>query len=78
MKRVDTYPITNEVRTKKLYIIQDMLYNNEYNRNLRISHSKNHKHNKNTSLQHQTTKSAIFTYYGRDTKEITRLLKKHK
>jgi hypothetical protein len=57
---------------------KDMLYNNDYNRKLSISHSKNHKHNKNTSLQYQTTKSAIFTYYGKDTKEITRLLKKQK
>jgi hypothetical protein len=55
MNRVHTYPITNESKTKELYIIQDALCNNEYNRNLSISHSRKHKHNKNTSPQHQTT-----------------------
>jgi hypothetical protein len=57
----------------ELNIIQDTLCNNEYNRNLSISHSKSQKHNKNTSSQHQTTKWAIFTYKGKETKEITRL-----
>jgi hypothetical protein len=57
--RVNTYPIITEAKTKELNIIQDTLYNNEYNRNLSISHSKNQKHNKKTSLQYQTTKCAI-------------------
>jgi hypothetical protein len=69
INRVHTYPIT-----KELNIIQNMLYNNEYNKNLSISHSKNHKH-KNTGPQHQTTNSAIFTYYGKETTEITKLFK---
>jgi hypothetical protein len=47
INRVHTYPIT-----KGLNIIQDTLCNNEYNnKNLNISHSRNHKHNKITSQQ---------------------------
>jgi hypothetical protein len=63
MNRVHRYPITNEAKTKEINNIQDTLCANEYNRNLSISHSKNEKHNKNTSPQHPTTKWAIFTYY---------------
>jgi hypothetical protein len=54
--RVNTYPMINEAKTMELNIIQDMLYNNRYNKNLSISHSKNHRHNKNIGPQHQTTK----------------------
>jgi hypothetical protein len=76
INRVHTYPITNEEKTKELNIIQDTLYNNEYNnKNLNISNSRNHKQNKNTSQKHQTTKWATFTYYGKRTKEITKLFK---
>jgi hypothetical protein len=77
MNRVHTYPITNEEKTKKLNIIQDTLYNNEYkNKNLNIRHPRNKKHNnKNTSQQHQTTKWTTFTYYGKETKEIAKLFK---
>jgi hypothetical protein len=53
--RVHTYPITNEERTKELNVIQDRLCNNEYNKNLKTSHLGNHRCNKNTSPQHQTT-----------------------
>jgi hypothetical protein len=72
--RVHTYPIIKEAKTKELNIIQDTLHNNEYNKNINVCHSKNHK-NKNVSPQHQTTKWAIFIYYGRETKEITKLFK---
>jgi hypothetical protein len=73
---VHTYPITKEEKRKELNITQDTLYNNECNnKNLNISHSRNHKHNKNTSQQHQTTRWATFTYYGKATKEITKLFK---
>jgi hypothetical protein len=75
MNRIHTYPITNYAKTKELSITRDTLDNNEYNRNLSISHSKNHKHNKNTSPQHQTKKWAIFIYYGKETKEIRKLYK---
>jgi hypothetical protein len=61
MNRLHTYRITNKAKTKELNIIQDTLCSNEYNINLRTRHSKNHKHNKNTSSQHQTTKWVIFT-----------------
>jgi hypothetical protein len=74
INRVHTYPITNEVKLEELNIIQDTLYNNEYNnKNLNISHLRNHKHNRNISQQHQTPKWASFTYYGNETKEITKL-----
>jgi hypothetical protein len=46
MNRVHTYPITNEEKTKELNIIQDTLYNNEYNKNLSTSHSGNLRHKK--------------------------------
>jgi general stress protein 26 len=36
---------------------------------------KKHKHNKNTSLQHQKAKWAIFTYSRKETKKITKLFK---
>jgi ribosomal protein S4 len=77
MNRVHTYPITNEEKTKELNIIQDTLYNNKYNnKNLNIRHPRNKKHNnKNTRQQHQTTKWAMFTYYGKETKEIAKLFK---
>jgi ribosomal protein S4 len=76
INRVHTYPITNEEKTKELNIMQDTLKSNEYNnKNLNISHSRNHKHNKTSSQQHQTTKWAMFTYYGKQTKEITKLFK---
>jgi hypothetical protein len=62
---------------KELNITQDTLYNNEYNnKNLNIRHPRNKKHNnKNTSQQHQTTKWVTFTYYGKETKDITKLFK---
>jgi hypothetical protein len=75
MKRVNTYPITNEARTKELNIIKDTLYNNKYNKNLSISHSKHHKHNKTIGSQHQTTKWASFTHCGKETQKITKLFK---
>jgi hypothetical protein len=74
LNRVHTYPITKEAKTKELNIIQDTLHNNEYSKTINVCHSKYHKH-KNVSPQHQTTKWAIFTYYGRETKEITKLFK---
>jgi hypothetical protein len=76
MNRIYTYPTTNEAKTKELNIIQDTLHNNEYNRNLSISHSKNHKHNKNTSPQHQTKKLAMFTYYRKEKKKSQNFTKK--
>jgi hypothetical protein len=36
MNRVNAYPITNEAKTRELNIIQDILHNNEYNKNLSI------------------------------------------
>jgi hypothetical protein len=61
MMRVNTYPITNEAKTKALNIIQDTLHNNKYNKNI--------------GPQHQTTKWAIFTYCGKETQKITKLFK---
>jgi hypothetical protein len=72
---VHTYPTINEGKTKELNIIQDTLYNNEYSKNLSIIRSRNHKHKKNTSPQHQTIKWAMFTYYGNVRKDITELFK---
>jgi hypothetical protein len=44
MNRVHTYPIRNEEKTKELNIIQDTLYNNEYNnKNLNTRHPRNKK-----------------------------------
>jgi hypothetical protein len=51
MNRVHMYPITKEAKTKDLNIVQNTLRNNEYNRNLGMRHSKQHKHNKNTHRQ---------------------------
>jgi hypothetical protein len=49
MNRVHTCPITNEEKTKELNIIQDTLYNNEYNnKNLNIRHPIKKKKNKIT------------------------------
>jgi hypothetical protein len=45
-----------EAKSKELNIRQDTFHNNEYNKNLSIRHAKQHKHNKNTGLQHQNTK----------------------
>jgi hypothetical protein len=75
MNTVNTYPITNEAKIKEPNNIQAMFSNNECNRNLSTSHYKNHKHTNNTSPQHPTTKWVIFTYYRKETKEITRLFK---
>jgi hypothetical protein len=75
INRVHKYATTNKAKTKELNIIQDTLCNNKYNGDISISHSRNHKHNKNTSPQKKTTKRAIFTYYGKETKEITRFFK---
>jgi hypothetical protein len=40
-----------------------------------MRHSEQHKQNKNTGMQHQKMKWAIFTYSGRETKKIIKLLK---
>jgi hypothetical protein len=40
-----------------------------------MRHAKQHKHNKNTGLQHQNTKWDIFTYSGKEISKITKLLK---
>jgi hypothetical protein len=69
---VNTYPLTNEAKTKELNIIQDPLYNNEYNKSLRASHQKN---NKNIGPQHQTIKWAIFMHCGKETKRIIQVFK---
>jgi hypothetical protein len=45
---VHTYPITTEEKEKELNIIQDTLYNNEYNKSLSIRSPNQSKHNKNT------------------------------
>jgi hypothetical protein len=80
MNRVHTYPITNEEKTKELNIIQDALYNNEYNnKNINIRHPRNKKHNKkNISQQHQTTKCVTFTYYGKENKRNLKTFRKNK
>jgi hypothetical protein len=75
INRVHSYQITNEAETEELNIIQDTLHNEYSNKNLSISHSRNHKHNKNASQQHHTTNWATFTYYRKETKEITKMLK---
>jgi hypothetical protein len=64
-------------KTKELNIIQDTLYNNEYNnKNLNIRHPRYKKHNNtNANQQHQATKWATFTYYGKETKGIAKLFK---
>jgi hypothetical protein len=43
-----TYTITKEAKQKELNIIHDILHNNDYDKNLSIKHSNQHKHNKNT------------------------------
>jgi uncharacterized protein YajQ (UPF0234 family) len=75
MNRVNTYPITKEVKEKELNTIQDTLHNNEYNKNLSTRHPNQRKHNKNKDRQHQKTKWVIFTYSGKETKKITKLFK---
>jgi hypothetical protein len=75
MNRVNTYPITNEANARELNVIQDPLYNNEYNINLSTGDSKSMKNNKNIGPQHQTIKWAIFTYCGKETKKIITLFK---
>jgi hypothetical protein len=45
MNGVNTCPIANEAKTRERNIIQDILHNNEYNKNLSIIHSKQQKHN---------------------------------
>jgi hypothetical protein len=64
-----------KAKTKEPNIKQDTLYNNEYNENLSISHSKNCRRNKNIGLQYQITKWVIFMYCGKETKETTILFK---
>jgi hypothetical protein len=40
INRVHSYPITEEAKTKEPNIIHDILYYNEYNKNVSIRHSK--------------------------------------
>jgi hypothetical protein len=73
MNRVHKYPITKEAREKELSIIQDILHNNEYNTDLSMRQPDPYKHNKNTDLQHQKRKWALFTYSEKETKKIMNL-----
>jgi hypothetical protein len=60
MRRMLTYRVTKEAKEKELNIMQDILHNNEYNKNLCINHSNQHKHNKNTDRQHKKNKTGHF------------------
>jgi hypothetical protein len=44
MNRVNTYPITNEAKTREPNIVQDILHNNEHNKSVSIIHSEQQKH----------------------------------
>jgi hypothetical protein len=69
-----TYPITKR-RNGKGTIIQDIVQNNEYNKELSARHPNQCKNNKNTDLQHQKVKWVFFTYRGRETRKTTKLFK---
>jgi hypothetical protein len=75
INRVHTYPIIKEAKTKEQNIIHDILYDNEYNKNVSTRHLKHRRHNKNTGLQHQNTKWDILICSGKETRNITKLLK---
>jgi hypothetical protein len=74
MNKMLTYPITEEAKGKELNIMQGILHNIEYNKNLSTRQPNQHKNNKNTDRQ-QKTKLAIFTYSGKETKKIMKLFK---
>jgi hypothetical protein len=76
--RLLTYPITKEAKGKELNIIQDILHNNEYNKNFSTRQTNQHKRHKNTDRQHQKTKWAIFTQVERKQRKLQNSLRKHK
>jgi hypothetical protein len=65
------YPITHKSKDIELQTIRTILNNNHYNQE--IIHT-NLKHNHNTK-ETQKQKWATFTYFGTDTRTITKLLK---
>jgi hypothetical protein len=73
--RLLPYYITKEAKEKQRNIIQEILHNNEYSKNLSTRQPNQHKHNKNTYKQKKKKKGAIFTYSGKETKNITKLFK---
>jgi hypothetical protein len=75
VNRLHTYPITKEAKKKELNTVKDRLHNNKYNLNLDMKHLTQHEHDINTDAQHQKTKWATFTYNGKETRKLTKLLK---
>jgi hypothetical protein len=71
INRMNTYPITHESKDIDLRTIKTILKNNHYNQ--QIIHT-NQKQNHNTK-ETQKQKWTIFTYFGTDTRTITKLFK---
>jgi hypothetical protein len=71
---VNTYPITNEAKTRELNSIQDILHNNEYNKNLSIRHSKQQKQVCSTKKQ-----NGLFLHIAKKRQRKSQnILKRHK
>jgi hypothetical protein len=76
INRANTYPITKEAKKKEFQTIQNILGNNKYyNYIINKKHPTIQKQNENRDTQQQKKKWATFTYYGKETRKITRLFK---
>jgi hypothetical protein len=75
MKRLNTYPISEETKRKELNAIKNTLENNKYDRNKSKTQTNPKKQSTNNEPQHKKTKWATFTYSGKETKQITELFK---
>jgi hypothetical protein len=69
---MNTYPITQESKDKELQIISTILTNNHFN-----LQEMEQRRKQTPNMETQKLRWAIFTYYGNDTRTITKLLKKY-
>jgi hypothetical protein len=76
LNRLHTYPITKKSKQTEENTIQNTLQKNKYNTNLLdISLSQPQKQNTHKEPKHQKTKWAMFTYCGKEVRQITKLFK---
>jgi hypothetical protein len=74
LNRIRTYPIKTEAKQTERDNIKNILQRNEYNANLtEKTPTKSRKHN--THEEPKKAKWAIFTYCGREVRQITKIFK---
>jgi hypothetical protein len=75
MNRLNTYPISEEIKRKELDTIKNTLENNKYDWNKSKTQPNPKKESTNNEPQHKKTKLATFTYSEKQTRQITKLFK---